>query len=121
LAFWWAGLVRNSSTVSAWEVVAGAGEQTHVYVGRAFARAAVEIPMSKSTTLAEGQITTSPHNTIAVELVEPEGMPAIVKIARPFQPTVCDPRCYTDLAAAAMKLPAEASTALARLRGRRRL
>ena len=106
----------------AWEVVAGVGEQTHVYVGRAFARAAVEIPQwSVSTTLAEGQITTSPHNTIAVELVEPEGMPAIVKIARPFQPTVCGPRCYTDLAAAAMKLPAEASTALARLRGRRRL
>lgn len=37
--------------------------------------------MSKSTTLAEGQITTSPHNTIAVELVEPEGMQLLAEAA----------------------------------------
>jgi hypothetical protein len=47
-------------------------------------------------------------------------MPAMVRIAWPLQPTVCDPRRYTEVAAAAMKVLAAASTALAGIRARRR-
>ncbi len=77
--------------------------------------------MHKLTELASGQITPSPHNTIIVELVEPEGMPTTIVIHWPLQPTVCDPRRYTEVAAAAMKLLAEASTKLASIKARRRL
>jgi hypothetical protein len=43
--------------------------------------------MSKITELAAGQITHSPHNTMMVEPVEPEGMPAVVRIGWPVQHT----------------------------------
>lgn len=76
---------------------------------------------SPITTLAEGQITRSPHNTITIELVEPEGTPAMVRIQWPLQPTICEPRRYTEVAAAAMKVLATASTELAAIRARRRL
>jgi hypothetical protein len=77
--------------------------------------------MSKLTELASSQITPSPHNTITVELVEPEGMPAVVRIGWPPQPTICDPRRFAEVAAAAMKVLATASTELARANARRRL
>jgi hypothetical protein len=44
------------------------------------------------TTLAEGAITPSPHNTVTVELVQPADLPAFVQITWPEAPTVCDPR-----------------------------
>lgn len=48
-------------------------------------------------------------------------MPATVVIHWPNKPTVCDPRKYTEVAAAAMKVLAEASTTLAAIKARRRL
>jgi hypothetical protein len=47
-------------------------------------------PRSKITELAAGQ-THSPNNTMIVELVEPDGMPAVVRIGWPVQHTLCDP------------------------------
>jgi hypothetical protein len=44
---------------------------------------------------------------------EPDAMPAVVRIIWPPKPTVCHPRRYAAVAAAAMKLLAEASTTVA--------
>jgi hypothetical protein len=71
--------------------------------------------MSKVTPLAEAQITQSPHNAIAVELVKfDDDMPATVKITWPQQPTVIDPDRFRDTAAALVKLFSEAHVTLAR-------
>jgi hypothetical protein len=75
--------------------------------------------MSKSTTLASGQITPTDHLT--VELVAPDDMPAIVRIVWPAAPTITTPTRYAEVASTAMRLLAEASTTLARIRARRRL
>jgi hypothetical protein len=77
--------------------------------------------MSKLTEFASGQITPSPHNTITVELVEPEGMPAVVRIGWPLQPTICDPCRFAEVAAAIVRLFATAATELARINARKRL
>ena len=77
--------------------------------------------MSTITTLAEGQITQSPHNTILVELVQPDGMPATVRISWPLQPTVVDPRRFPDVAAGIAQLFARAHIVLAAIRAERRL
>ena len=47
--------------------------------------------MSKSITLASGQITQSADQTITVELLEPVGEPAIVRVTWPAQATVTTP------------------------------
>ena len=39
--------------------------------------------MSKSTSLAESQVTQTPHDVVTVELVQPDGMPAVVQISWP--------------------------------------
>jgi hypothetical protein len=77
--------------------------------------------MSKTSTLAEGQLTQSPQNTITVELVAPDDMPAIVRIVWPLQPTVSDPRRFPDTAAVIARQFAEAATTLARIRASKRL
>lgn len=77
--------------------------------------------MSKSTMLAEAQLNQSPQNVVAVELVEPDDMPAFVRVVWPLQPTVIDPPQFRDLAAALVKLFSEAHITLASLRSRRRL
>jgi hypothetical protein len=48
-------------------------------------------------------------------------MPAVVRIIWPPKPTVCHPRRYAAVAAAAMKLLAEASTTLTGIKANRRL
>jgi hypothetical protein len=45
--------------------------------------------------LASGQITGA--DTITVELVAPDDMPAVIRIIWPLQPTVVDPRRFPDL------------------------
>jgi hypothetical protein len=52
--------------------------------------------VSKTTTLAEGQVTASPHNTILIELVEADKTPAVVIIRRPEKPCVIHPRRFAD-------------------------
>jgi len=74
---------------------------------------------TSSTTLAAGPINQT-GATITIELIQPAGYPASIVITWPSAPTVCDPRRYTEVAAAAMKLLAEASTAWAGIRARRR-
>jgi hypothetical protein len=56
--------------------------------------------MSKSVTLGDGAINDA-GDRITIYLVTPADLPAIVRIAWPPQPTVCDPRRYTEVAAAA--------------------
>jgi len=48
-------------------------------------------------------------------------MPAVVRIVWPTAPTITTPARYTEVASTAMKLLAEASTRLARLKASRRL
>jgi hypothetical protein len=78
--------------------------------------------MSKITELAAGQFTTSPDNTIRVELLEPAGEPAIVRVTWPAQATVTSAVKYAEAAAVAMRILANASTELSRLKaGKRRV
>jgi hypothetical protein len=63
--------------------------------------------VSKSTILASGQITPSPHHTITVELVDPDGVPATVRIGWPPQPTVINPRRFPELAARVARIFAD--------------
>lgn len=73
--------------------------------------------MSKQITLASGQITPSPRNTITVELVEPtHGKPATVTITWPTRPTVTTPAALAVLVATATRVPSNAVLELARLR-----
>jgi hypothetical protein len=69
--------------------------------------------------LAAGTINQS-GDTITIALVEPADYPVSIVITWPSARTVCDPRRYSEVAAAAMKLLAEASTALAGIRAWRR-
>jgi hypothetical protein len=68
---------------------------------------------SPTTPLASAQIG---HNRITVELVEPAGMPAMVRIVWPPQPTVIDPRRFPDTAATVAQLFARAHIVLAALK-----
>jgi hypothetical protein len=77
--------------------------------------------MDKQTILAESQITESPHDIVTIELVEPDNMPAAVRIALPLQPSVIDPPRFRDTAAAMVKLFSDAHITLARIKARRRL
>jgi hypothetical protein len=77
--------------------------------------------MSKQTILASGEITRSPRHTITVELLEPDGVPAVVRIGWPLQPTVVDPRRFPDTAAVIVRMFSEAATALAAIKVNRRL
>jgi hypothetical protein len=63
----------------------------------------------------------STTDAITIVLVEPEGMPPSVIIHSPGQPTVCSPLRFPQLAAAAMRVLAKASTALASIRAGRKL
>ena len=74
--------------------------------------------MSKITTLASGQINTT--DQITVILVRPEGIPPSVIIHWPEQSTVSAPRKFAEVAAAAMKILALASTELTRIRAQRK-
>jgi hypothetical protein len=65
------------------------------------------------TPLASSQIN---HDHLRVELVEPEGMPAMVRIVWPPQPTVVDPKRFPDVAAAIAQLFARAHIVLAALK-----
>lgn len=76
--------------------------------------------MSDVTQLASGRINQS-GDTLSVELVEPADAPPAVLIRWPAAPTITTAARYNEVASTAMKLLAEASTALARLKASRRL
>jgi hypothetical protein len=79
------------------------------------------LPKHPTTPLAESQINRSSHDVITVELVEPVGGPAAVRIIWPLQPTVVDPTHFPDVAATVAQLFARAHIVLAALRAERRL
>ena len=58
---------------------------------------------------------------VVVDLVEPDTMPATVRIVLPPQLTVVDPRRFPDVAAAVAQLFARAHIVLAAIRAERRL
>ena len=49
------------------------------------------MPKHPTTPLASAQIN---HDQLAVELVEPDGMPAMVRIVWPAAPTIVDPKRF---------------------------
>jgi hypothetical protein len=61
------------------------------------------------------------HDQLTVELVEPNGMPPMVKITWPPQPTIIDPKRFPDGAAAIAQLFARAHIVLAAIRAERRV
>jgi hypothetical protein len=70
------------------------------------------------TPLASSQIN---HDQLKVELVEPDAMPAMVRIVWPTQPTIVDPKRFPDVAATIATLFARAHVVLAAIRAERRL
>jgi hypothetical protein len=74
--------------------------------------------MSKTTTLASGQIT--PTDTLLVELHEPDEFPASILITWPQAPSVVDPQRFGATANAVARLMATAITKLAEIRAFKR-
>ena len=58
---------------------------------------------------------------VTVELIQPDSMPASVRDVWPTAPTITTPARYNEVASTAMRLLAEASTTLARIKASRRL
>jgi hypothetical protein len=77
------------------------------------------VPVTQSTILSSGPINGA--DTLTIEVIQPESMPAVVRIVWPTAATITTPAHYLEVASAAMRLLAEASTTLARIRASRRL
>jgi hypothetical protein len=73
--------------------------------------------MSESTDVARGAI--NGVDELSVQLIQPDHMPAVVRIVWPPQPTVCDTGRFPDTAALLTRLFATAATELARIKARR--
>jgi hypothetical protein len=71
------------------------------------------LPKHPTTPLASSQVN---HDRITVELVEPGGRPAKVKIVWPGYPSLIDPQAFPDTAAAIAQLFARAHIVLASLK-----
>jgi hypothetical protein len=69
--------------------------------------------------LASAQINGA--DQLEIQLVEPDGLPAIVRIVWPDASTVVDPKRFPDTAAAVAQLFARAHIVLAAIRAERRL
>ena len=61
--------------------------------------------MTQSTILSTGRINGA--DTITIELIQPDSMPAVVRIVWPTAPTITTPVRDLEVAAAAMPLLAE--------------
>ena len=73
---------------------------------------------SPITPLASSQVN---HDQLKIELVEPLGIPATVRIVWPPQPTIVDPKRFPDIAAAVAQLFARAHIVLAALKAGKQL
>jgi hypothetical protein len=71
------------------------------------------------TQLAHGQIAAA--DELSVQLIQRDSMPAVVRIVWPTAPTITTPARYNEVASAAIRLLAEASTTLARIKASKRL
>jgi hypothetical protein len=78
------------------------------------------LPHHPTTPLASGAINAS-GDTIEVILVQPVDNPSVIMIRWPDAPTITAPARYNEVASTAMRLLAEASTTLARLKANKRL
>ena len=75
-------------------------------------------PSSAQTSeLASGPIIGA--DELSVQLIQPDGMPAVVRINWPLRPTTAAAAHYPAVAAAIVKIVAESATALARHKGGR--
>jgi hypothetical protein len=70
------------------------------------------------TPLASAQIN---HDTISIELLEPNAMPPMVRIVWPLQASLIDPKAFPDIAGQVATLFARAHIVLAAIRAERRL
>ena len=68
---------------------------------------------SPITPLASNQVN---HDQLTIELIEPDGMPAMVRIVWPSAPTIVDPKRFPDTAATVAQLFARAHIVLAALK-----
>jgi hypothetical protein len=71
------------------------------------------LPNHPITPLASAEVN---HDHLRVELVEPDSMPAMVRIVWPMQPTIVDPKRFPDVAAQIAQLFARAHIVLAALK-----
>jgi hypothetical protein len=65
--------------------------------------------MTQSTILSSGPINAA--DTLTIQLIQPDSMPAVVRIVWPTAATITTPDHYLAAASAAIRLLAEASTA----------
>jgi len=72
------------------------------------------VPILPCRALASSQVNQS--DRLSVELVEPDGMPAMVRVVWPSKPTIIDPRAFPDTAATVAQLFARAHIVLATLK-----
>jgi hypothetical protein len=93
------------------EIAAPDGPETHV--------ARKRVPVTQSTVLSSG--TVNGADTLTIEVIQPDSMPAVVRIIWPTAATITTPVSYREVASAAMRLLAETSTNVARIRASRRL
>jgi hypothetical protein len=68
--------------------------------------------VTQSTILSSGTI--NGGDTLTIEVIRPDSMPAVVRIVWPTAATITTPAHYREVASVAMRLLAEASTTLAR-------
>ena len=76
------------------------------------------MPNHPTTPLASAQIN---HDHLKVELVEPDGMPPVVKITWPSAPSVVDPKQFGPVATALTTAFAGATVRLTQIRRDRKL
>jgi hypothetical protein len=77
-------------------------------------------PIIPPPPLASGAINAS-GDSLEIVLVQPANNPSVIMIRWPQAPTITTPARYNDVASAAMRLLAEASTMLARIRASMRV
>jgi hypothetical protein len=68
------------------------------------------------TPLASGKVN---HDTITIELLEPNAMPPMVRIVWPLQASLIDPKAFPDTASVVATLFARAHITLAALKAGR--
>jgi hypothetical protein len=75
--------------------------------------------MHERIDLANGLI--NGHDRLAIELIQPDSMPAAIRIVWPAKTSIIPPTRFPAAAAEAARLFAEAATALAHIKAWRRL
>jgi len=79
----------------------------------------MRVPVTQSTILSSGTINGA--DTLTIEVIQPDSMPAVVRVVWPTAAAITTPAHYLEVASATMRLLAVAPTTLARIRASRRL